>query len=699
MVNELKPELLSTNSLNPFIRWMSASRIPMFSSHITQTMWIKGNTHQGIYSGMEKEFANYTHKVKVPVDARILKTIYRYRRTVNMPFIKESPEWIVIYEHPKVDPDTGREYMELDYLHCEAYHSKSKSFGFKYEQVNPIEEYMAEGTEVLISPSIDKETGNWRYGIEANVCYITEPGGIEDGYIVSESFSKKVTTLCLEDIDLNFGKHKFPINLYGDDSKYKPFPNIGETIGEDGVLMVLREYNRNSAPVTMSKKALREPDFMYDDVVYATPGAKIVDIRVQHDYRVDGVLRGRNSNMPTGTTEQLEAYLEAEHTYWKQIRDYYEGLQRSKTNVKLSPRLDNLIYNSYIHTVGAFGNTDGFKPDFNKAIRNWRGSPIDEWQVVFTIAYDQPLETGGKFTGRQGNKGVVVGTRPDEDMPVTESGVRADIIGDPIAIGKRMIVGTMFEQYVNAATTNVVRTISGMIDNKRPLDEIRSYLTEYYAIVSPTQHKAVCELDDKHFKKHVDIGVAEWKAGHPTGLNIAMSIGEQIDAVAVGRDLMNSIYRPELLPVTYRGMSGELVTTVDPVLIGSLYILPLEKTGKTWAGVSISKLSHFGIPAKITKNTKFLMAGRNQSVRFGESEYRLFVSTVGPKALSDVIDRTMNAGTREDIIRNILTSKTPSGLESTVNRRKFPVGDGRMTKMVRHYNESAGRKFKRDTGV
>ena len=50
-------------------------------------------------------------------------------------------------------------------------------------------------------------------------------------------------------------------------------------------------------------------------------------------------------------------------------------------------------------------------------------------------------------------------------------------------------------------------------------------------------------------------------------------------------------------PITYRGRSGNLVKTVTPILIGSLYVM-LLKTGSEWSAVSSAKLQHFGIPTK-----------------------------------------------------------------------------------------------------
>jgi hypothetical protein len=407
--NELDPALLSVNSINPFVRWISASRLQMFGSHLTQSIWVKGCNHPSIFAGNEIDFANYTHSVKFNEDSHILKVIHRYPRTIGINNIQSSPESIAIYEVERTDAN-GRLYQEIDCTDIPTHHSMHRNFGFEFEKVSDdhlTQSHVPAGTVISQSPTIDPETGLWRYGLEANIVLMTIPEVIEDGYVVSESFAKKATTTCMEEYEMSFGSSKMAINFLGDLDNYKIMPDIGDTIGEDGILMVLRKYDPRAAPVTMSKKALLDIDFKFDDVVWAEPGGEIIDIKVYHDYRVDGGTRGKVPVTPIGTTEQLEKYLNAGRSYWENIRKTYDDLVANRgRDLRISERFDNLIYQSYLHTVGINGNNHGLIGDYNKAERTWRGVPIDEWRVVIKVKYSYELGIGGKITQRSGNKGV-----------------------------------------------------------------------------------------------------------------------------------------------------------------------------------------------------------------------------------------------------------------------------------------------------
>lgn len=57
----------------------------------------------------------------------------------------------------------------------------------------------------------------------------------------------------------------------------------------------------------------------------------------------------------------------------------------------------------------------------------------------------QPAVVGDKLTGRAGQKGVIVGIIPDEEMPKTKNGNIIDIIQNPAAVPSRMNVGQVHE--------------------------------------------------------------------------------------------------------------------------------------------------------------------------------------------------------------------------------------------------------------
>ena len=684
--NELRADLLSTTSLNPWPGHISSPRLQMFNSHITQALPVVGATNRRCFTGMEAKFGEYTFAITVPHDAHIIKPIQRYPRTIGANNIKENPETVVIYEYELKDSNghpTG--VMEVDYISCPTHHTLHQSFGYRYDY-RPMEgelppslaagETLEEGMVIGRSPNIDRHTGNYRYGLEAETAMMSVPQIIEDGVVVSESFCQKLITTGLETQVISWGKQRFPLNLYGDNDHYKPFPDIGEVVADHGILIALREYDDDMAPVTMSRSALRTPDFKYDHCIYVEPGAKIVDVKVHHDARLRGVIRGKSMDTPVGMSQQVEKYLTAETVFYQSVLNEYRRLMAArKESLRISPKLHRLLVEAQAATA------TGQK---QRMVRKYRNVPIDEWRVEITIEYPIVPTIGSKLTDCHGGKGVICDIRPDEDMPVDADGNRADLIMDGLSTLKRMNPPRLIEQYINACSRDATKRLRQMVDAKASKEEINNFLMPYYQIVNPKMVELVTEkgmVTDEHLAEVLADGIYLW-----------IPPDNEPEALDVIRQLRKH-YPPTHGPVTYRGMSGNLVTTANPVLIGSLYVMLLEKTGRNWAAVSSSKLSHFGIPAKLTSADRNSAPGRNQPIRFGESEGRLFAAFVGGQATADLFDRTNNPVVRKVVVEKLLREDKPTAITQMVDRTKYPTGNGRILSLIRHFGSCAGWKF------
>ena len=153
-------------------------------------------------------------------------------------------------------------------------------------------------------------------------------------------------------------------------------------------------------------------------------------------------------------------------------------------------------------------------------------------------------------------------------------------------------------------------------------------------------------------------------------------------------------YPPHYGPVTYRGRSGNVVTTVNPILIGTVYMILLEKTGGDFSGVSSAKLQHFGVPAKLTKFDKYSTPVREQPVRMlGESEVRSVAAVSGPDVTADTLDQSNSPASHKEILSTIFRTETPTHIPEVLDRRRFPAGNGRNLVFIRHLMECAGAKF------
>ncbi|MNV32828.1 hypothetical protein D3C71_1241770 [compost metagenome] len=159
-------------------------------------------------------------------------------------------------------------------------------------------------------------------------------------------------------------------------------------------------------------------------------------------------------------------------------------------------------------------------------------------------------------------------------------------------------------------------------------------------------------------------------------------------------DELRAEYPPVYGPVKFIGYTGKEIITKESVLIGSAYIIVLEKTGGDWSGVSSAKLQHHGIPAKITKSDKNSYPGAAQPVRMtGEAEVRLGAATCGGEVWADIIDQSNNPTVGKEILANIYRADKPTDIKEVIDRKEFPVGNGRNNVFVDHILECAGMRF------
>lgn len=390
--NELHAEMLGIQGLNAFSRHNSASRSYMFGSHISQRLVIEGAEEKRIQTGMEREFGKYTFNVKMPADGQIIKVIHRYPKGIDQDSLPYNPETLVIYEND--------ETKEIDYISIPYYASYHQFFGYKYDIKEAASKlrpgaYIAKDTIFADSPGVAENSG-YMFGTNMNVAFMSIPSVSEDGVLISRSALQKLKFKIYETRVVEFGAGQFPLNLYGTKDNYKPFPDIDSPIREDGILMMLRNYDNDLMPVEMSIFDTMEPDFTFDKGVYVRGGdGRIVDIKVV-----------KNNNpvrqLPEAMAGQSERYAKALLKFHKEIvsteqKLRYERKQKfGEAKLKLSPRFHRLIVESL-----AMINSNETKHKQNLNLL-YRKAPIDEYRIEFVVEYTLTPTIGYKISDQHG---------------------------------------------------------------------------------------------------------------------------------------------------------------------------------------------------------------------------------------------------------------------------------------------------------
>ena len=382
--NQLRPDLLSVCALNPWPGNDSSSRVQMFSSHLGQKLVVKGATERFCQTGMEAEFGKYTINVKMPVDGRIIKIIDRHKKTIGADSINENPQTVVIFEDERT--------KEVGILNLSKFCSFHQYLGFEYKAQPGINKlvpgaFIPKDTVFLDSPAIT-DNGGYAYGVECNMAFMSHPAVSEDGIMISSDFLDNFSFKTYENRVVEWGSKRFPLNLYGDINNYKPFPEIGEYIRDDGLLTMLRTNEKDLAVVEQSIYDLMEPDFIFDKAIYVNGlGGRIVDIRVQHEETT-------TSPTPFGMEKQIDKYDRARRTFYHEILSEWRRLRTARGEaLAITPEFSRLLVEA--HAAVADSATE-------KISKLYRNAPLDDYRVEFVIEYVNTPTIGFKLTDCHG---------------------------------------------------------------------------------------------------------------------------------------------------------------------------------------------------------------------------------------------------------------------------------------------------------
>ena len=405
IVNELDPELTSMSALNQFTPNVHASRGAMFTGNLGQWLVINGATPRLIYSGVEQAYGEATFSQGFDRDVEIIKTIARFP-DAGHPGVpaKINPSTLVIFE--------DYETKEIGCLELTEFHSTHQHFGFRYKKNEDVLAKLTPGraipagTRVHQSPNL-LPNGDYMFGLQCNVLFSSDPAVIEDGIKVSESFLERIIPTGYTTETFDFGKTHFPINLYGDyndPDNYKAFPNIGETIGTDGLLACLRKHSDVVNVVNMTVNNICRPDYIYDRKKYGLADAKVVDIKVHRNTSIN------IPPMPVGTDRQLMWYWEADNSYYRKILDAYwdlrDGRLKRGSDMRMSPEFHDLVVQA-IHRCGVDYRPEGRRvtreiKDLLDVRSEYRGVPLDAWHVEITYEHRSIPNDGFKLTDING---------------------------------------------------------------------------------------------------------------------------------------------------------------------------------------------------------------------------------------------------------------------------------------------------------
>ena len=666
-MSELAIELLGIQSLNPWVRNDSAARAAMASNHLTQSLPIVGGTIRRQQTGAECEYAKYTHKIAFPCDGIIVDVIRRYPVAIDMMNV-ESPNITVIYN--AIDTNT------LSMLDIPYYHSLHQYFGFKFVHT-PIVDKLAKdmvvkkGTILAHSPTVTP-SGRYKYGIEAQIAFMSMPTVIEDGIAITDRFAERCKTTAFVKRRIRFSDKDIPLNTNGTIGNYQIIPELGSKVRSDGLLFASRKLNVMTSPFDLLPVNLMRVG-QHDDPVFGVPDATVVDITVIRQSH-------SKSTLPEAMFKQIDKYYRKNLSYYEQLLDVHRAEQKKRgTNeINIEPKLSNLLTRSTAYKANV--------PGKNSKVELVHGEGrIDEWEVEITLQYDIIPTIGYKYTDGHGCKGIVCDIIPWQHAPRDGAGNICDIISDAESPVNRSVMGRLFEHYTNASMFKTWQNVKAKVDGGAPLNEVMRYIRGFYEITSPTM---LPFIDNPSFDVAHHVNCV-----YQYGLYIDAPPDANINMPKMIR-MLQKHYPPEHGPVTFVDSNGITRVTKKNVLIGGVYVILLEKIGNLWSAVSSAPYGHYGSPAKISKSLKYVKPGRESAIRiFGEAETRLISAVISGWTVADQLDKTNSPRVHNYMCDVMLKAPNPSNITEIVDRREIPSGGGRPVNLAKSVVECSGLRF------
>ncbi len=186
-------------------------------------------------------------------------------------------------------------------------------------------------------------------------------------------------------------------------------------------------------------------------------------------------------------------------------------------------------------------------------------------EVHVYIATKRRIQAGDKMAGRHGNKGVISVIMPVEDMPFDEHGEPVDIVLNPLGVPSRMNVGQLLEAHIGWAAKGIGLQIGRMLDQRKAVEEVRTYLEKAYNTVGD-KPVDVGSLNDKE--------VIELAGNLRNGIPVATPVFDGAREFDIKAMLELAGLPTSGQTTLYDGRTGEAFDR--PVTLGYLYLLKLN---------------------------------------------------------------------------------------------------------------------------
>ena len=576
---EVNPMSLFGASAMTFPDKISTTRSGMAVRHTGQYVVQSNPEFPRVYTGAENEFGERSSwNIKVHGDHQLMKTFVKFKDYPNI-----SPICYVLK-----DLTTGK-YKCI--IHEPAHHLVER-YGFK--MYNKIAGKYTDGDVIPdntpISQSSSYVNGNYCSGRNIRLAYVVLPELTEDALIISDKAAKDLEYDMVDMVTVNIKKDAFLLNKYGNQSLYKPFPNIGENI-QNHILCSIRENSYVS-----SRAEALIPHI--NDKSYFSSGT-VVDIDIFTNTEIEN--------------DQANYYL-------KEIKDWYSDIYAYISTIVSDPYQDDTSL------IDVYHRAEKYLSDSTWVTKE----SIVNTVIRFKILKHMPIRVGQKVVGRFGNKSVVTKIIPAHLMPRTDDGRPIDMLANGLAVPNRIIAFATYEASMTFMQERMWQHILQMHEAGKPRDEIMSLVIEF---VNEFEPQEAGELERLYRISPNEIYADVIKNG------IYIQI-RPLNEVCV-RDALLNCYKkwPDIMKMYHieTKLRHRWVPLDGEYAIGYQYTWVLkQEPSKAMSTVATGKTTWYDQPVKSRLFNKHLRHYSDNPIKFGEYDTYNFLAVVPLIAFSKI---------------------------------------------------------------
>lgn len=575
---EVSPMSMFGLSAMTFPDKISTVRGVMAARHTSQRVVLTRPEFARIFTGAENEFAERSSwNIKAKDDYQLVRTFRKFKDSAISPVA-------YIFKNLR----TGKYICEV----VKPAHHLVEKYGFKMNNAI-VGKYndgdiLPKGTTIAQSSSYVND--NYCAGQNLRFIYTVLPELTEDALVISDKAAERLEYNMVDIVTVNIKQSSFLLNKYGDETIYKPFPDIGEEIQND-ILCSIRE---NSYVSSVAEAAIPH----INDTNYCSHGM-VVDMDIATNVEVEN--------------DQFNYYL-------GQIREWYSAIYSFISTIVSDPYQDDTSLLDIYHQAEKY---------LNDSVWVTKEDMIDT-VIKFTVLQPKQIHIGQKVVGRYGNKSVIAKIVPSELMPRTDDGRPIDMLANALAVGNRIISFATYESSMTFMMERMWQHIKQMDADKTDHFEIMQLAVDFVNVFNPQQGGELQRL----YTANPD---ATYNDLLKNGFYIQIRPLDEIcirDAILEAYEKWGDIFE---MYTIYDKCRHRWIRIPGKYPVGYQYTWVLkQEPSKALSTTATGRTTLYDLPVKTRRYNKNLIPYSDNPIKYGEYDTYNFLVGVGVQAYAKI---------------------------------------------------------------